>query len=174
MKSRPQQSQRSHDRSAILCSYLPMKCHIFQGRLSMCSFGYSSRLCGPFAFQPSAIPSDNHTSEIPSFRVTSSIGTAGLLDAGETQTVWMRTRTFSCLLFLLLLFFQIKVALQVGYLSTRQKLCSVLPLDFHRELLKRFFQLHFFANLPEIFTSYYFRTYRVRVTMTSFFIHICV
>lgn len=121
-------------------------------------FGYSSSLCGPFAYQPSAIPSDNHTSEIPIFRVTSSIRRVGPLDAGETQTLWMRVRTFSCLLFLLLLFFQIKAALQVSYLSTGQILCSVLPLDSHTELLKGFFQLHFFANLPEIFTSYYFRT----------------
>lgn len=79
----------------------------------MCFFGSSSSLCGPFAYQPSAIPSDNHTSEFPIFRVTSSIGRVGLLDAGETQTVWMRTHPFSHLLFMLLLFFQIKAALQV-------------------------------------------------------------
>lgn len=164
MKLRPLQSQCSQDHSAVLCNYLPMKCHIFQGRLPMWFFAYSSSLCGPFAYHPFAVPSDNHTMSFPF------LGPPLLLDAGETQTGWMRTHPFSHLLFLLLLFFQIKVS----YLSTGQKLCSVLPLDSHTELLKGFFQLHFFANLTEIFTSDYFKIYRVRVTITSLFIPICV
>lgn len=161
MKPRPQQSHGSQGHFLPFCVVIYLwNVAPFREDFQCVFFGYSPSLCGPFAYQSSAIPSDNHTSEIPIFRVTSSIGRVGLLDAGEMQTVWMRIRTFSCLLFLL---FQSKAALQVSYLSTGQKLCSVLPLDSYTELLKGFFQLHFFVNLPETFTSYYFRTYRVRV-----------
>lgn len=126
-------------------------------------FGYSSSLCGPFA-----TPSDNHTISFPF------LGPPLLLDAGETDWLDENTPILMSPFSASLVFFQIKSASQVSYHSTGQKLCSVLPLDSHTELLNGFFQLHFFANLIEIFTSYYFRTYRVRVTITSFFIPVCV
>lgn len=97
-------------------------------------FGYSSSLCGPFAYHPSAIPSDNHTNE-------------GSCLLREEWASWTQVKcrllawehTFSFLLLLLLLFFQIKAGLQVSYLSTGQRLCSVLPLDSHKNCWKAFF-----------------------------------
>lgn len=140
-------------------------------------FGYSSSLCGLFAYHPSAIPSDNHSNEFLIFGVMSSMGREGLMDASEMWTAWMRTHTFSSLLFLLLLFFQIKDALQVSYLSTGQRMCFMLPLNSYKNCWKAFFNCISLQTSQKIFISYYFRTYRIRVTITwhiSFFIHVCV
>ena len=97
--------------------YIPMKLHIFQWRFSMC-FSVTVPACGCMALLHVALLQFHLTPTLMSFlfSVTSPIGNSGPMDAGEMQTVRMRTHIFSSLLFLLLLFFSYQSCF-IGWLS---------------------------------------------------------
>lgn len=170
MRPRPQQSQRSQVHSAILCSYLPMKCCIFQGRLSTW-FLVTVPVCvvplhiTPLQFHLTTTLMRGHVF----YGKSGPHGRKWNVDClHENIHSHFYFYCFSC-------FFRSKLVYKSVILAQGRGcvLCCLLILTRTAE---RLFSTAFLSKLPKNL-HLYFRTYRVRVTITwhiSIFIHVCV